>query len=61
MLGLVKESEFLTKFLTPSAHMALIGDPKKVINFLITKMGEFSQLSFGLYVNLVLMKSMYTT
>jgi hypothetical protein len=61
MLGLVKESEFCTKFIIPCAHMALIGYPKRVIKFLITKKREFGQLSFGLYVNLVVMKSIYTT
>jgi hypothetical protein len=40
--------------------MALIGYPKRVIKILITKMGEFWQLSFGLYVNLVVMKSIYS-
>jgi len=60
MLGLVKESELCTKFVTPCAHMALIGYPKRLIKFLITKMGEFWQLSFGLYLNLVVMKFMYT-
>ncbi len=41
MLGLVKESELRTKFVTPCAHMALIGYQKRVTKFLITRMGEF--------------------
>jgi hypothetical protein len=41
MLGLVKESELHTKFVTPCAHIALIDYPKRVIKILITKMGEF--------------------